>query len=107
MFEWLLLASRIISILVIAYLITVGLFAMWRRPEPVLHYGRTSVGLIGIGMFISEVEHVATGMSSRTALVFACIGVVLMATGTARLFKMYRKFPRARYRTLNLLSLKR
>ena len=96
--------SRVVGLFVVFYAIGNGILAMVRVQDPPLRYGRIAIGIAGFGMLLGKAERLLADRQPDLVPWLQAIGVMLMLVGTVRLVRLYRRFPEAKSRTLNLFG---
>lgn len=106
MFELFLTISRAAGVLVAIYLVVNAVVAVQRVRDPALRYGRIALGIMGLGSLFGRAEYLLSERWFYLTAWFQVIGLALMLIGVVRLLRLYRKFPSARNRSINLFSYK-
>ena len=106
MFDRLMVVSRVINVLVSLFLIANAGIAMWRVRDPALKYGRTAMGLIGLGMLTWHFHFVFGDRLPSLSAPVELAGVLSIVVGTVALVRLRWKYPDVRNRSLNLLGIR-
>ncbi len=98
------IVSRVMNVLMSAYLIINAGIAIARVRDPALRYGRVSLGLLGVGLLSTHVEReFADRLGAATSWILLG-GLIFMLAGAYRMVRLYWRYPEVRYRSLNLFG---
>ena len=105
MFEGSLIVSRVLNFLIALYLVVNAGIAILRVRDPVLKYGRTSLGLVGLGLLATHIDRQFGDALGTLTTWIQVGGTILMLAGAYRAIRLFWKYPEARHRSLNLLAI--
>jgi hypothetical protein len=107
MFDQFMMASRLFNLLLSLFLIANAGVAIWRVRDPALKYGRTCLGLVGLGMLCEHFHFVFGDRLPSFRWPVELAGALIMVVGVVALVRLRWKYPDVRNRSLNLMGIRR